>query len=674
MPSTSRCNPLCEDLMCSTNSEALAWADLYMVVQSSLVMADDGRMIDEPLNYDGLRRIEKLKVFDKTNIVGSRQYQDASAPQYMDVGTLLHQYIWKQSHVGAWIKGVAVWWWAGCLCTKETFALVGVQSGLKSIKDEIDRWCNGNEYALQALTRLSQDVVKLDGLTNILATEGGDVAVQKRMQMIDMVRSMMNSIAIDGADEYDPQGLSLSGHQRNLEQFEIAVCGITGFLQRNCLEVTCRDEFTGRHDWKLLQHGLKKFHPKEQGQTEFGCGWLKCWVLAGNTIWRLPDTWHIEFEPLQCTKAEKGWCWKRPKQMHKRQKADAINTLINAQVLDATGSKGNNPWQKKKTTSWTGHWIVPWCEVVTNEKIVAKRKYRYPMGLEREYAKQIAGLVGGCSPPSKRMFPGWWKLVKSNQIKMDADANTDLDEVHGIPCIRSPVAVKRQNLLSAGCGIRSTATLTRKSVKSSLRCLVLRCPCEDWKQNGHSNKSSGRNVRRSEPIQHWTDQGRNDCNRFRHPAFWNPVSTWRKTQGNWIHIEKPSCRGRHHRIKWSTDGTDRTGGKLKQLEEIWVRENLDLIGSLEAETLRKLRDELTGWLLMECRRWNRRTIDCVPEQTTGSGNQSCGSIGSDQVGPKLNGRLMEYWQRSAGITEYRWQTMMDDRVRPLHADRQGLIF
>ena len=33
-----------------------------------------------------------------------------------------------------------------------------------------------------------------------------------------------------------------------------------------------------------------------------------------------------------------------------------------------------------------------------------------------------------------------------------------------------------------------------------------------------------------------------------------------------------------------------------------------------------------------------------------------------------------YWQRSAGIKEYRWQTMMDDRVRPLHADRQGLIF
>ena len=76
---------LCEDLDVQYKfSEALAWADLYggsIIV----VMADDGRMLDEPLNYDGLRRIEKLKVFDKTNIVGSKQYTDASAPQYMDV-------------------------------------------------------------------------------------------------------------------------------------------------------------------------------------------------------------------------------------------------------------------------------------------------------------------------------------------------------------------------------------------------------------------------------------------------------------------------------------------------------------------------------------------------------------------------------------------------------------
>ena len=71
---------VCEDLGVQYKfSEALAWADLYggSVI---VVLADDGRRIDEPMNYDSLRRIEKLKVFDRTNIVGSTQYKDANAP------------------------------------------------------------------------------------------------------------------------------------------------------------------------------------------------------------------------------------------------------------------------------------------------------------------------------------------------------------------------------------------------------------------------------------------------------------------------------------------------------------------------------------------------------------------------------------------------------------------
>lgn len=63
-------------------------------------------------------------------------------------------------------------------------------------------------------------------------------------------------------------------------------------------------------------------------------------------------------------------------------------------------------------------------------KIVAKRKYRYPMALEREYAKQIAGLVGVMFRTIKKDVPRMVQMVKSNQIKMDADGpNDDLDEL-----------------------------------------------------------------------------------------------------------------------------------------------------------------------------------------------------------------------------------------------------
>lgn len=328
---------LCEDLDVQYKfSEALAWADLYggsIIV----VMADDGRMIDEPLNYDGLRRIEKLKVFDKTNIVGSRQYQDASAPQYMDVE---HYYINTFGSNPMWVHESRVLRFDGGRLPlyQRNLRLGWGAKRFESIKDEIDRWCNGNEYALQALTRLSQDVVKLDGLTNILATEGGDVAVQKRMQMIDMVRSMMNSIAIDGADEYDRKGLSLSGIKELLEQFEIAICGITGIPATKLFgRSPAGMNSTGKADLENYYNMIEKIQANKVRPNLVR--FVEMLGACREYNLRLPDTWHIEFEPLWSMSKEEKANIEKTQADAQRQKADAINTLINAQVLDATEAR-----------------------------------------------------------------------------------------------------------------------------------------------------------------------------------------------------------------------------------------------------------------------------------------------------------------------------------------------
>lgn len=302
-----------------------------------MVMADDGRMIDEPLNYDSLRRIEKLKVFDKTNIVGSRQYQDASAPQYMDVE---HYYINTFGSNPMWVHESRVLRFDGGRLPlyQRNLRLGWGAKRFESIKDEIDRWCNGNEYALQALTRLSQDVVKLDGLTNILATEGGDVAVQKRMQMIDMVRSMMNSIAIDGADEYDRKGLSLSGIKELLEQFEIAICGITGIPATKLFgRSPAGMNSTGKADLENFYNMIEGIQKNKVKPNLVRL--IEMMDACRDYDLNLPETWHIEFEPLwSLSKSEKADI-EKVKADAQRTKADAINTLINAQVLDVTEAR-----------------------------------------------------------------------------------------------------------------------------------------------------------------------------------------------------------------------------------------------------------------------------------------------------------------------------------------------
>ena len=328
---------ICEDLQVQDKfSEALAWADLYgggIIV----VLADDGRRIDEPLNYDSLRRIEKLKVFDRTNVVGSVQYQDASAPQYMDVE---QYYINTFGSNPMWVHESRVLRFDGGRLPlyQRNLRLGWGAKRFESIKEEIERYCNGNEYALQALTRLSQDVLQLDGLTNILATEGGDALVQKRMQMVDMVRSMMNSLAIDTADKYDRKGLSLSGIKELLEQFQISICACTGIPATKLFgRSPAGMNATGKAD-------LENYYNMIEGiqKNKVKPNLVRLIEMIGacrDYNIKLPDVWHIEFEPLwSMSKAEKADIEKTQADAQKA-KADSIVSLINAQVLDATEAR-----------------------------------------------------------------------------------------------------------------------------------------------------------------------------------------------------------------------------------------------------------------------------------------------------------------------------------------------
>ena len=62
------------------------------------------------------------------------------------------------------------------------------------------------------------------------------------------------------------------------------------------------------------------------------------------------------------------------------------------------------------------------------KRIVARKKYKYPMALEREYAKQLSWLVDGMFATIRKDVPDMVKLVKNNMIKMDEDdPNDDLD-------------------------------------------------------------------------------------------------------------------------------------------------------------------------------------------------------------------------------------------------------
>lgn len=304
-------------------------------------------------------------------------------------------------------------------------------------------------------------------------------------------------------------------------------------------------------------------------------------------------------------------------------------------------------------------------------KIVAKRKYKYPMALEREYAKQLAGLTKGMFNKIQHAIPDMVKLVKSNQIRMD-DANDDLDELMeslaGVLLLRDSAEPYVRRMWD------KVNTYTDKEIRNIFVALFgtsvsMRGLRSEWTQQQIvreiSEEADKRNIELTKEEMVAIGSG----------ILLSEMLSASEEKRKAIESILASRPAGADIIASSEAQMALTAqAKLKQMEEIWVRENLDLIGSLEAETLRKLRDELTRLIAdgVPEDEIEERLIAYLEKQLEVETNRAV-LIGSDQVG-KLNGRLMEYWQRSAGIKEYRWQTMMDSRVRPLHAERQGMIF
>ena len=305
------------------------------------------------------------------------------------------------------------------------------------------------------------------------------------------------------------------------------------------------------------------------------------------------------------------------------------------------------------------------------KKIVAKRKYKYPMGLEREYAKQIAGLVDGMFSTIKKQVPDMVKLIKANQIKLDAeDPNDALDDFMEALASSLLLRQKAEQYVRRMWG--KVNKYTDKEIREIFMAIFgasasLRGLRAEWTREQiireMSEEAERYNVELTKEEMVAIGGG---------ILLSSMLSASEKKRKAIESILKNRPAGADIIASNEAELAIKAQQKLKLLEDIWIRENLDLIGSLEAETLRKLRDEMTRMMTTDGAIIQEDLIAFLEKQLEVETNRAV-LIGSDQVG-KLNGNLMQYYQQSAGIEEYRWQTMQDSRVRPRHRARQGKIF
>lgn len=316
-------------------SRALAWHRLYGG-GAILLIADDGaKKLDEPLHEDRLKSIEKLCVYEAPDISTSDvfAYSDPADPRYGQP-----EYYNITGYFG------------GSFTVHESRLLLFrgdmIPSGQRRMRnnwgakvyeklyDDLTRYDASLALGLMALSRLSQGILKLDGLAAKLSYDGGEKEVMQRLQLLDMSRHLMNTIALDTTDEYDQKNIPISGVKDLLEEFQVALSAVTDIpvtvlfgRSPGGLNSTGKADFENYYN--LVERIQRRTLRPQLSRLVALIG--KC----SDYHIRLPETYTLEFDPLWSPTEKEQAETKNTLAQAEKNRSDARVALVRAGALDA---------------------------------------------------------------------------------------------------------------------------------------------------------------------------------------------------------------------------------------------------------------------------------------------------------------------------------------------------
>lgn len=216
-----------------TLANAVRWADLYGGSVAVLVI-NDGGLFEDPLNEETIREIEGIRVYDRHQVSRIEKYTDPADKRYGQTK------MWLVSPVDT---GVPYRVHESRVLTFDGASVPDRvrsrndgwgNSRLQRVYDELTRLGMSYVWANSLLERAQQAVHGIPGLSDILRQPGGEAAVTKRIDLVDMARSINNTVVVDAGiggengETYDLKSTSFSGVTDILTKFENAMAAVAG--------------------------------------------------------------------------------------------------------------------------------------------------------------------------------------------------------------------------------------------------------------------------------------------------------------------------------------------------------------------------------------------------------------------------------------------------------------
>lgn len=208
-------------------ADAVRWSRLYGGAVWVLGL-NDGGAFDVPFNPAGLKQLEFIRVYNRYQaIVFSRNLD----PMSIDFGK---PDIWQiipyngSAAYNVHTSRIRVFDGEALPARMREANLHWGASSLQSCMDQLKRLGMAHQWANMLLERAQQAVHGIPNLAQTLMAPGGEAMVQKRVDVVDMVRGTLNTVVVDSQETYTISSPGVGpGTVDLLDRFAEALSGVS---------------------------------------------------------------------------------------------------------------------------------------------------------------------------------------------------------------------------------------------------------------------------------------------------------------------------------------------------------------------------------------------------------------------------------------------------------------
>lgn len=311
----------------------------------AVLLVDDGRGIDEPLDMKSARSIDDIRVFERavvqpdyTTLLNYSYYDfdqeddvPWGQPEYYNVYSIYGQFRVHYSRCLVFRNGEVPEYTASGF-----FRFFGIPEHSK-IKDFMRETIGSHHDGAKLLERSVLGIYKMKNLSNLLATDEGEDKVIQRLQVIDMARNIINSMAIDAdGEDYQYINASMGGASDLIDRTANMLSAVTDIPQTILFGKSPSGmDATGDNDMENYYQLLSRIQGNNlKDNTEKVVQLVLLQMLCeGNLEGELPE-YEVKFVPYkQMTEAEQASI-DQQKAATEQVKAATAQAYVDMQVLD----------------------------------------------------------------------------------------------------------------------------------------------------------------------------------------------------------------------------------------------------------------------------------------------------------------------------------------------------